>query len=93
MLWPPREGPGAPLAHPLTSADNAAAAVLEVGEGSVRALLTADVDSMVEESLAVSGPVAVLKVGHHGSASSTGSSRALGQPTSSAAGRAPSWSR
>jgi competence protein ComEC len=72
VLWPPREGPGEPLAHPVTSADNAVALVFEVGEGEGRALLTADVDSTVEDSLAFRWPVALLKVAHHGSASSTG---------------------
>jgi competence protein ComEC len=72
VLWPPRQGAGQWLEHPLTSADNAVALVFEVGEGQGRALLTADVDSMVEESLAFRAPVALLKVGHHGSASSSG---------------------
>ena len=78
VLWPPRPGsPGvdsaaAGPAPSLTSADNAAGLVLEVGEGAGRALLLADVDSTVEESLAVERGVAVLKVAHHGSASSSG---------------------
>jgi competence protein ComEC len=77
-LWPPR--PVGPAAHPgaggpapsLTSADNAAGLVLEVGEGAGRVLLLADVDSTVEESLAIVRGVAALKVAHHGSASSSG---------------------
>jgi competence protein ComEC len=72
VLWPPREGPGAALERPLTSADNAAALVIEIGDSVGGALLMADADSVVEESLAVAGPFALLKVGHHGSASSTG---------------------
>ncbi|HTK31896.1 MAG TPA: ComEC/Rec2 family competence protein [Candidatus Saccharimonadaceae bacterium] len=72
VLWPPRAGPGAALERPLTSADNAAALVIEIGDSLGAALLMADADSVVEESLAVAGPVALLKVGHHGSASSTG---------------------
>jgi competence protein ComEC len=46
--------------------------VLEVGEGAGRALLLADVDSTVEESLRIAPGVAALKVAHHGSASSSG---------------------
>jgi competence protein ComEC len=65
VRWPPR---GAAL-----RADNAASLVLEIGEPAARALLAADVDSTVEESLAVAGPFAVLKVAHHGSGSSSGS--------------------
>ena len=75
VRWPPRPGPDAADGGPapsLTSADNAAGLVLEVGEGAGRALLLADVDSTVEESLAVERGVAVLKVAHHGSASSSG---------------------
>lgn len=72
VLWPPREGAGDLLEHPRTSADNAVALVFEVGEGEGRALLAADVDSTVEESLAFRAPIALLKVAHHGSGSSTG---------------------
>jgi competence protein ComEC len=64
VRWPP-----AGMALP---SDNAAALVLEVGEGSGRALLAADVDSTREESLAVAPRIAVLKVAHHGSGSSSG---------------------
>jgi competence protein ComEC len=59
-------------------ADNAAGLVLLVGEGRARALLTADVDSTIETRLlpAIAGDstmrLEVLKVGHHGAASSTG---------------------
>ncbi len=75
VLWPPPPGTDSAAAGPapsLTSADNAAGLVLEVGEGAGRAMLLADVDSTVEESLAVEPGVAALKVAHHGSASSTG---------------------
>ncbi|HYM81895.1 MAG TPA: DNA internalization-related competence protein ComEC/Rec2 [Candidatus Limnocylindria bacterium] len=64
VLWPPE---GARLRN-----DNAASLVLEVGTGAGRALLAADVDSTVEESLAVQVNVGALKVGHHGSATSSG---------------------
>jgi len=64
VRWPPR---GRPL-----PGDNAAALVLEVGDGPRRVLLTADVDSTREDSLAVAPGLAVLKVAHHGSGSSSG---------------------
>jgi len=77
VLWPPR--PAAALkaaaagpAPTLTSADNAAGLVLEAGEQAGRVLLTADVDSTVEDSLRFEPGLAALKVAHHGSASSTG---------------------
>jgi competence protein ComEC len=70
VLWPPRpDAPGAAGIH----ADNGAALVLELGGGEARALLLADVDSTVEESLAIRPGVALLKVAHHGAASSSGS--------------------
>jgi competence protein ComEC len=69
VLWPPRpeEAEAARL-----SADNPAGVVLELGAGSARALLTADVDSTIESRLEVAPGLAVLKAGHHGSSSSTG---------------------
>ena len=68
-LWPPRATePAAATIH----ADNAAGLVLEVGEGTGRALLAADVDSTVEDSLTAAPGVALLKVAHHGSGSSSG---------------------
>ncbi|HEY6867540.1 MAG TPA: DNA internalization-related competence protein ComEC/Rec2, partial [Candidatus Eisenbacteria bacterium] len=78
VAWPPR--PGEAVADPatggpaptLTSADNAAGLVLVLGEGAGRALLMADVDSTVEDSLRVAAGVAVIKLAHHGSPSSTG---------------------
>src|SRR5207247_882262 len=57
-----------------TSADNRAGLVLEVGEGAGRALLLADVDSTVEAALEFEPRLAVIKVAHHGSASSSGES-------------------
>lgn len=70
VLWPPRpDGPDVAIA---TRGDNAASLVLEVGEGRGRAMLTADADSLVERALDVEPGVAVLKVGHHGSGSSSG---------------------
>jgi competence protein ComEC len=57
-------------------ADNAAGLVLAVGEEHGVALLTADVDSTIEArfmtALPDTTPLAVLKAGHHGAASSTG---------------------
>lgn len=64
VRWPPA-GTALPT-------DNSAALVLEVGEGRARALLTADLDSLREDSLDVAPGLAVLKVGHHGSGSSSG---------------------
>lgn len=64
--WPPR-GDSA------LAADNAASLVLAVGAGRGRALLAADVDSLVEARLGAGGPFAILKVAHHGAASSSGS--------------------
>jgi competence protein ComEC len=63
--WPP-------AGEPLAGGDNAASLVLEVGEGPARALLLADADRAVEESLVVATDLAVLKVAHHGSRTSSG---------------------
>lgn len=71
VLWPPR--PGTVDEALARRGDNAAALVLEVGEGRGRALLASDADSLVEAVLACAPAVAVLKAGHHGSGSSTGS--------------------
>jgi competence protein ComEC len=70
VLWPGlEEAPARALAR---SSDNARSLVLEVGQRRARALLLADVDSTVEDRLVVEpGPV-LLKVGHHGSGSSSG---------------------
>ena len=70
VRWPPRPGEtGESIAR---RGDNAAALVLEVGEGRARAVLTSDADSVVEAELGVAPRPAVLKAGHHGSASSNG---------------------
>jgi competence protein ComEC len=68
-LWPPRAGEASAAG---IHADNAAGLVLEAGEEGGRVLLAADVDSTVEESLAVAPGVVLLKVAHHGSGSSSG---------------------
>ena len=76
--WPPDAGAVdsafARLGPLVTSADNRAGLVLEVGEGAGRALLLADVDSTVEAALEFEPRLAVIKVAHHGSASSSGES-------------------
>jgi len=70
VLWPPRPGErGAELA---LRGDNAASLVIEAGEDGSRALFMADADSVVEAALDAEPGVAVLKAGHHGSASSNG---------------------
>ncbi len=71
VRWPPRPPERGADGR---RTDNAAGLVIEVGEARGRALLAADVDSTVEESLAVVPDVALLKVAHHGSASSSGAS-------------------
>ena len=78
VLWPPRAAdPAAAAIH----VDNAAGLVLEVGEGAGRALLAADVDSTVERALVPAPGVALLKVAHHGSGSSSGAAfLALARP-------------
>jgi len=73
VLWPPPPDSATRFwEHPVTSSDNGAVAVLEVGEGAGRALLAADADSAVESALDVAPDLALLKVAHHGSASSSG---------------------
>jgi competence protein ComEC len=63
-VWPPR---GARL-----PSDNTASLALWIGRGGGAALLAADLDSLREDSLRVAGPIAALKVAHHGSGSSSG---------------------
>jgi competence protein ComEC len=70
VLWPPHGSEA--RADAATTPDNAASLVVEVGEGAGRALLLADADSTVEEALAIAPGLALLKVGHHGSGSSSG---------------------
>ncbi len=74
VRWPPRPGedPSFDPTASLTTPDNDAGLVLEVGEGAGRVLLLADVDSTVEAQLVIDPRLAVLKVAHHGSGSSTG---------------------
>ena len=64
VLWP------APAGAPAN--DNDAGLVVTAGEDRGRLLFMADVDSTVEDSLTVEPGVALLKVAHHGSGSSTG---------------------
>jgi competence protein ComEC len=84
VVWPPREGPGREPADARLGATAAA----EATPGAVRfdtdnrrclvlrvqdaLLLTGDADTLVERELTAEPPVALLKVAHHGSASSTG---------------------
>ncbi|MEO7866993.1 MAG: ComEC/Rec2 family competence protein, partial [Candidatus Eisenbacteria bacterium] len=70
VLWPPGVGEtGDAISR---RGDNASSLVLEVGDGAGRALLTADADSVVEGAIEPTPNPAVLKAGHHGSASSSG---------------------
>jgi competence protein ComEC len=64
VRWPPRD---TGLANP-----NLASLVIELGEGAGRALLAADVDSVVESFLGVTPGLSLLKVAHHGAGSSSG---------------------
>jgi beta-lactamase superfamily II metal-dependent hydrolase len=73
VRWPPRPDSATVFwERPVTSADNGAVAVLEIGAGAARALLAADADSAVEAALEVAPALALLKVAHHGSGSSSG---------------------
>ncbi|HTM58348.1 MAG TPA: DNA internalization-related competence protein ComEC/Rec2 [Candidatus Udaeobacter sp.] len=73
VRWPPRADSATGFwERPVTSADNGAALVIEVGAGRGRALLAADADSAVEAALDLTPGIALLKVAHHGSASSSG---------------------
>jgi competence protein ComEC len=69
VLWPPRPG-DAEAAEIRT--DNGAVLVIEAGAARGRALLLADADSAAEASLRVAPGIALLKVAHHGSGSSSG---------------------
>ncbi len=64
VRWPP--------AGARSRDENAISMVLEVGAGEARALLAADVDSIVEASLPVTPALPVLKVAHHGASASSG---------------------
>ncbi len=74
VRWPPRarRGETAGAGPAGSTADNRASLVLELGAGAGRALLLADADSTVEDSVEVEPGIALLKVAHHGSASSSG---------------------
>jgi competence protein ComEC len=73
VRWPPPPDSATSFwEHPVTSADNGAVAVLELGRDAGRTLLAADADSAVERALDVQEGVALLKVAHHGSGSSSG---------------------
>jgi competence protein ComEC len=75
VRWPPPpDSATAFWLHPVTSGDNGAVVVLEIGSGAGRTLLAADADSAVEAALEVAPDLALLKVAHHGSASSSGAS-------------------
>src|SRR5439155_27255177 len=65
VVWPPPE-----VRRARGLSDNHTGVVLEVGCDTTRALLLADVDSSAERLLEPR-PVAVLKVAHHGSRTST----------------------
>ncbi len=67
VVWPPTARDTLRLRH-----DNQASIVLEVGTGQGRALLPADVDSLIETRLEIAREPGLFKVGHHGSASSSG---------------------
>jgi competence protein ComEC len=64
VWWPPQWSQA--------GSDNGAGLVIEAGSGSGRLLFMADVDSTVEDSIPVRPGLALLKVAHHGAASSTG---------------------
>jgi len=70
VLWPPRQLQA--------GSDNGAGLVIEAGDERGRLLFMADVDSTVEDSTGVPHVVGLLKVAHHGAASSTGA-RFLGR--------------
>jgi competence protein ComEC len=67
VAWPPPVWPAG-----LARSDNATGLVLVLGRGRARLLALADVDSVIEARLDVAPGVAVMKLGHHGSRSSTG---------------------
>lgn len=64
VRWPPRQ--------PSAGSDNRAGLVIESGDGRGRLLFMADVDSAVEDSIGLRSRVGLLKIAHHGAASSTG---------------------
>ncbi len=70
VAWPPR--------RPSAGSDNGAGLVIEAGSGNGRLLFMADVDSTVDDSVGGAPGLGLLKVAHHGAASSTGA-RLLGR--------------
>ncbi|MDE2762623.1 MAG: DNA internalization-related competence protein ComEC/Rec2 [Gemmatimonadota bacterium] len=63
--------PGGPTGHSAASSPNDWSVVLRVSYGAFSALLMGDADAAVESRLLDQGPVTLLKVGHHGSRTST----------------------
>src|SRR5262249_24608653 len=63
-LWPPRADP------PELRSDNRRGLVLRVADALV---LAADIDTLVEDSIRIEAGVALLKIAHHGSGTSTSS--------------------
>ena len=68
VLSPARGGPSG---HSAASSPNEWSVVLRVSFGGFSALLMGDADAAVESRLLDRGPVTLLKVGHHGSRTST----------------------
>ncbi len=63
--------PGGPSGHSAAASPNDWSVVLRVSYGAFSALLMGDADAAVESRLLDQGPVTLLKVGHHGSRTST----------------------
>lgn len=70
VLSPPPPTPHPP-AHQATASPNDWSVVLRVGYGSFSALLMGDADAAIEARLPAQGHITALKVGHHGSRTST----------------------
>ena len=68
VLSPAPPGPSTP---PPSNDPNAWSVVMRVTYGEFSALLTGDADAAIEDRLPDRGPVTALKVGHHGSRTST----------------------
>ena len=63
--------PGGPSTHSTAPDPNAWSVVLRVTYGDFSALLTGDADAAIEDRLLGQGRITALKVGHHGSRTST----------------------
>ena len=61
----------APGAHPATASPNDWSVVMRVGYGDFSALLMGDADAEIESRLLDQGEITLLKVGHHGSRTSS----------------------